>query len=164
MRIPPAPILALLLTGACTPIAGEYPTLLPRPIEQTGTDEPAPAPPPLAAPDAALDGQVTTLAAASARSDAAFATDLARARSRVAAAGAVGGEAWVEAQIAVSGLDTAQGASAAALADLEALVIARADAGAPLYPALEAARAEAEARVLRQSEAVETLRAALPAL
>lgn len=164
MRIPPASFLVLLLTGACTPIEGDYPTLLPRPIERVGIDEPVIAVPMPVVADPALDATIATLAARSVASEAEFQSGLATARRSASVAGAAGTESWVIAQLAVSAIDTARGASVVTLADLEAISISRAGAGNPPYPALERARTEAEARVMAQTGAIDTIKVALPGL
>jgi hypothetical protein len=82
----------------------------------------------------------------------------------VAAAGPAGGEAWIEAQQALSRLEAARGATVRALADLDALALAEANkttlSGADLER-LRAAVAALQAIADRQHDEIAGLRARL---
>jgi hypothetical protein len=154
-------VLALLL-AACA-AEGDFPSLEPRAVERelAQTD---PAPPPPLADDPALAGRVAELAAEARRGEAEFEAALPAARSAVAGAGAAGGEAWIEAQQALSRLEAARGATVRALADLDALALAEANrtslSGADLER-LRAAVAALQAIANRQHDEIAGLRARL---
>lgn len=135
--------------GGCAESPGAYPSLAPRPIERTAIEEPAVQPteatPPVA--DPARDADVATQLAAAVAAQAQFAAELEPARKAVAAAAgqAVGSEAWVMAQQALSRLDQRRGPVTAALANLDAMLVA--SGGAPSI-----ALGDAWARVARIDE------------
>ncbi len=149
---------AVALLSACAAPAGDYPSLLPRPIEKISLAEPS-RPVPVATPDAALDGRIATLSAAVASAAQGFDTAVARARPavRAAAGTAEGSERWLGAQVALAELDVARTAIDAPVADLERLAIDRAATGAPPYPALDAALARATAAATAQRTTIATL-------
>ncbi len=86
-----------------------------------------------------------------------------RARPMVQAAKGTGegSERWLGAQVALAELDVARTAIDVPLGDLERLAIDRAAAGAPPYPALDAAVAQANAAAAAQRTAIATLNATL---
>lgn len=155
------PILALVLAGCATP-GNEYPSLLPRPIEQGSFAEPErPRPEPQA--DAALEVRIAehraAFTAASARFDEAAAT--AERLARAARGASAGSDAWLDAQVALAELDTLRNDSATLLADIERLEIDRAVEGKPPYPALTRLRSDAEARARLEQERIAHLGAML---
>lgn len=155
------PALALLAAG-CAADNGRYPSLLPRPIEKMDLSEPT-RPTPVAAPDPALDTRIAAsreqLATAARDFDSAAAeTD----RDVKAAKGApVGDERWVRAQSAIAELDVFRDRSASALDELQQLAIARASAGQPPYPALDAAIQAATAQQARIADRIRRYSGAL---
>ncbi len=156
-----AALLGALLAGCAA--EGDFPSLEPRAVERelAQTD---PAPPAPLADDPALAERVAALAAEARRGEAEFEAALPVARSAVAAAGPAGGEAWIEAQQALSRLEAARGATVRALADLDALALAEANKttlnGADLER-LRAAVAALQAIADRQHDEIAGLRARL---
>jgi hypothetical protein len=124
---PSTTMLLVLLLGGCAGSVKSYPSLAPRPIEQSGAT--APAGPPQAAP---LDPTVLARAAAlvaAARRGAAASDVAARAGCGAIERGlkaAEGSEAWVAAQQSLSAIEAEQSPIAAALDDLDALVLEQA--------------------------------------
>ncbi len=149
---------ALLALTACTAPRGDYPSLLPRPIESISLAEPS-RPTPVATPDAALDRRIATLDTALRDAMRGFDTAVDRARPAIRAAGraAEGSEAWLGAQVALAQLDVARTAIDGPVADLERLAIDRAAAGQPPYPALDAAVARANAATTAQRATIASL-------
>jgi hypothetical protein len=151
-----APLLYVL--SGCGP-AIHAPSLLPRAIEKQSTTTPAVAAPVNVAPiTPALQAQLNELMAEVKSGDAAF-TKADRSSGRLIAAGrraAEGSEAWVAAQQAQSELEAARQGSAAALGEIETLLLAQTQAAAS-DPTLggvaeiTAAEAEASAIVERQT-------------
>lgn len=156
-------LLALPLAACATTANGDYPSLAPRPIEQRSDAEPETVPA-VAAPDPQLDTNLATLGADLTEAATAFDTAARRIEGRLAAArsGGVGSEAWIEAQTALSEVDTARARTATALAELERLAIDRAAQGQPPYPALEAALTRTREQTAAQNARYETLSGSLP--
>lgn len=150
------------MLGACTTPNGEYPSLLPRPIESRDDGEPV-RPEPVAAPDAALDARIARKREAAAAAAKRFQAAAITAESRVAVARgvAVGSEAWVAAQSALADLDAIRGETVELVTDLEQEASARAQAGIPAYPALDAAIDEMGRQALAQAERSKALEDAL---
>lgn len=161
-RTPLTPVLFAALLSACAAPAGDYPSLLPRPIEKISLAEPI-RPVPVATPDAALDAKIAGLSRDVAGATRAFDAAVTRARPMVQAAKGTGegSERWLGAQVALAELDVARTAIDVPLGDLERLAIDRAAAGAPPYPALDAAVAQANAAAAAQRTAIATLNATL---
>ena len=155
-------VLPAALLSACAAPAGDYPSLLPRPIEKISLAEPV-RPVPVATPDAALDAKIATLAREVTGAKSAFDAAAARVGKTVnAAAGtAEGSDRWLGAQVALAELDVARTAIDVPLAELERLAIDRAAAGAPPYPALDAALAKANAASTEQRATIASLNARL---
>lgn len=153
---------ALLTLSACAAPAGEYPSLLPRPIESMSLSEPV-RPVPVATPDATLDTRVGALERAVGEATRAFDASVARARPvvRQAAGAAEGSERWLGAQVALAELDVARGAIDSPLGDLERLAVDRAAAGQPPYPTLDAALSRANAAAAAQRATITTLSGSL---
>ena len=152
----------VMLLAGCTQATSRYPSLLPRPVEQTGFTEPA-RPVPVATPDAALDARIaeitTTLDSANTR----FTAAARDAEAKIAVARGVpeGSERWLDAQAALSVLDGFRAPLANAIADLEELAIERGKAGLPPYPAVDSAITAAEAMQAAQEDRAKGLEAAL---
>ncbi len=153
---------AFLVVTACAAPQGDYPSLLPRPIEKISLAEPV-RPMPVATPDAALDARIATLAAAVASANGKFEAAVARARPaiRTGAGKAEGSEAWLGGQVALAQLDVARTDIDSPLADLERLAIDRAAAGQPPYPALDAAVQRATQTATAQRATIAELSARL---
>lgn len=151
-------ILPAALLSACAAPAGDYPSLLPRPIEKISLAEPV-RPIPVATPDAALDAKIATLSREAAAAKAAFDTAAGRVGKTVNAASgsAEGSERWLGAQVALAELDVARTAIDVPLAELERLAVDRATAGQPVYPALDAALAKANTDAAAQRTTIATL-------
>jgi hypothetical protein len=134
---------ALTCLAACTVADDSYPSLLPRPIESRSDAEPL-RPDIVAAPDPALDARIAEQRAAGEAASRRFNVAAVEAETRVAVARglAVGSEPWIRAQTALADLDPIRGELAGIVAGLEEIAIARASAGEPAYPALDAAIAE----------------------
>ncbi|MBO9713766.1 hypothetical protein [Sphingomonas sp.] len=156
-------LLASGLAGCMDGNSDRYPSLLPRPIESQGFDEPTPPPPQPVAPDAALD---KAMADADAQLDSAtkdFTAAAQRAEALVAVARGVpaGSDAWLDAQVALGELDQRREAANALLTGLQERSTERGLAGQPPYPALEALIARVDALARQQSARITSLNAAL---
>jgi hypothetical protein len=164
MRSPlPAALPALLLALAgCTQSPDAYPSLLPRPIESQSFVEPE-RPAVVAAPDAALDARIAKATAGLQTGSQRFATAAQVAEAKVAVARGVaeGSDAWLEAQTAISDLETLRAPTLAMLAALETMAGERGQAGQPAYPALDSAVAAANAMATAQGDRIHALEAAL---
>ncbi|MGN5374118.1 hypothetical protein [Sphingomonas hankookensis] len=161
-RAPHSPVLFAVLLSACAAPAGNYPSLLPRPIERISLAEPI-RPAAVATPDPALDTKIAALDRDVAGAARAFDAAVARVRPTVEAAkgSSEGSERWLGAQVALAELDVARTAIDIPLGDLERLAIDRAAAGAPPYPALDAAAARATEAATAQRATIAALGAAL---
>lgn len=162
----PSRLAALALTtlplAACTVQNDGYPSLLPRPIESRDDLEPA-RPDPVVTPDPALDARISQRREAAAAAAKRFQAAAVTAEARVAVARGVpaGSEAWVAAHAALADLDTIRGETVELVTDLEQEAIARAQAGTPAYPALDAAIEEIGSMATSQAERAQMLEAAL---
>jgi hypothetical protein len=156
------PLFVVIALAGCTQSPNGYPSLLPRPIEAQSLAEPE-RPMPVATPDAALDARIAGLTASLAAGNQRFATAAQEAEAKVAVARGVpeGSEAWLDAQAALSTLESLRAPTLIALADLEGLVIERGKAGQPPYPALESAVAATDAMANAQADRISALEAAL---
>lgn len=143
------PVIALsplLLVAAGCGDQGAFPSLAPRPVERLSNDEPVRIAP-VVAPDPVLSGQVAELLAQARRGHAAFRDALPAASAAVGRADASGSESWIEAQQAISLLESVRGPTVTALAQLDLLSVERArrpvNAGdrEALLAAVEAAQA-----------------------
>ncbi len=164
MQSRPAPlasiaVLALILSG-CAPARGDFPSLLPRPIEDR-SDAVAVAEPVEVAPDPTLDTRITALASDLDQADRAFADAAAAAARLAAAAGPAGSDSWLAVQVALAEVDTLRTPVVAIVSQLEQLAIDRGIAGLPPYPALDSAIAAARARNEAQIERVQAIEATL---
>ncbi len=155
-------LLCLLLAG-CADAPNRYPSLLPRPIEKTVLTEPAPKPVPALKPDAALDARIASIAGQSDAAAKAFADAAANAEAKVALARGMTQDStqWLDAQVALSALDTARSTMVFQQVDLERLATDRGAAGLSPYPPLEQAVAQARARAAQAEARTATIEAAL---
>jgi Meckel syndrome type 1 protein len=151
------PILIFTVTACSNGV--NAPSLMPRAVEKQDTTTP-PTPVPINSPPAnpALQQQIDALLAKVKAGDEVFSTtDRANGRMITAGRGAAeGSEAWVVGQQAQSALEAARQDSAAALAEIETLLLAQtqAAAGDPAtggVAELTAAEVEASAIVARQT-------------
>jgi hypothetical protein len=163
MRSFPLLLPALLISGCNIPRV-DAPSLLPRPIETRSSAEPVRTVD--AAPDAALDAEIGRRRAAFEAATTAFDTTLAKIRPMIEAARGdrAGSDAWIAAQAMLTDLGTARAASDSALSELEQLAIARAAAGLPPLPPLDALIEAGNATVAREGDAVAALQAGLAPL
>lgn len=154
-------IAVVALTG-CTQSATRYPSLLPRAAEAQSLEEPVRAIA-VAAPDPALDKQIGDLTAQLDALAAAFNKGAQAAEATIAVARGLpeGSGPWLDAQAALSTLDTLRAPVLTVLSDLERLAIERGAAGLVPYPALDAAVARAEALSTAQQDRSGSLEAAL---
>lgn len=155
------PLLAFL--GGCAGDRGEFPSLAPRPVERLLTEEPVAAPAPAIADDPAVARRVAELLGRAREGDAAFEAAIGGARRAVAGAGAAGADGWVAAQVEITRAGAARAPTVIALAELDALAIARArqPTSAADTALVTAAVAEVQAMARRQHEQLESLRVAL---
>ncbi|MEJ7926157.1 hypothetical protein WG908_05215 [Sphingobium sp. AN641] len=162
------PSLALLLSG-CVGAQGGYPSLAKRPIEGAPMAQPAPVVAPPVAADPALAQEVARYAAQAQAGQSAFDArlDAADRAARAAAGAGVSSEAWVVAQQAISALEQARNDSVSALASLDVLYVARANAEADGkavaggMDAIDTERAAALAMVDAQNDRIDALKARL---
>jgi hypothetical protein len=155
------PLMALLLTG-CIQSDSKYPSLLPREIESQSTAEPTRAPVTVA-PDPALDKRIADLTAQLDKAQTDFSAAAQGAEAKVAVARGLpeGSEPWIDANVALAGLDVLRGQASDALEALEQLAIERGRGGQPPYPALDAAIARARALADDQARRIRTLESSL---
>ncbi|WP_448659249.1 hypothetical protein ACPVPU_01970 [Sphingomonas sp. CJ99] len=145
----PGLAIALLLPLAgCATTGGDYPSLLPRPVEQGGVARPRPADPAepaVPAADPAIDSELARINPAFAEALAAFDSAQGDAERAVAAArgSAAGSDRWLTAQLAIGQLDLRRDTLSGLVVDLERLDGDRGISGAAPYPALAARLAEA---------------------
>jgi hypothetical protein len=154
--------LPLLVLASCAPGPDNYPSLLPRPIEGQSLAEPE-RPVPVATADPALDTRIAEARAALQAGNQRFTAAAQEAEAKVAVARGVaeGSEAWLDAQTALSRLESLRAPTLTTLADLERTAIARGEAGQPPYPALDAAVTAAEVMATTQGDRIGALEAAL---
>jgi hypothetical protein len=128
LRPPLAVFVPLVLAAGCA-APGPYPSLAPRPAEKAyaeDAEERKPTPQP---DDPALAGEIDRLLAAGRAGAAEFDSALPAAQAAAGAAGGPGSESWIEAQLALSRLESARARTTAAVADLDRLSVERASAG-----------------------------------
>jgi hypothetical protein len=118
---------------------------------------------PVTAPDNRLPDRAAELLAEARQGQNAFEAALPDARARAAAAGAATSEGWIQAQMALSRLEAARAPTVTALAQLDALIVAR--AGIPTNPdglaALQDVMETAAELARGQQEAIDRIRASL---
>ncbi len=149
---------ATLALGACVS-QGPFPSLAPRPGEQVAIEEPV-REIPAAADDPALRSAIAGLLEAARDGGRSFDADLAATQAAVARAGAEGSESWVEAQQAISRLESARNRTTQAVDDLHRLSLSRADR--PTSPAdqqaIDSAIAAAEGIAAEQQARIDRIR------
>lgn len=119
------PLFVFVSLAGCAGDTGQYPSLLPRPVEQRSEAIQTPEPPPPARADAPLAARLNSLLKQARDGEAAFSTALpATQRAVMAARGAPpASESWVEAQRLISILDSTRVPTTSALATLDSLFI-----------------------------------------
>jgi len=128
LRAPLAVVVPLVLAAGCA-APGPYPSLAPRPAEKAyaeDAEERRPTPQP---DDPALAGEIDRLLADAKAGAAQFDSALPAAQRKAGSAGASGSDSWIEAQQALSRLESARARTTAALADLDRLSVERSGAG-----------------------------------
>ncbi len=168
---PPRPAVAIaaalyasVMLAACSQDTNSYPSLSVRPVEKLGFAEPE-VKTAVAAPDPALDAELTSWAGKLGTIATGFSRDAGRAEAlaRTARGAAVGSEAWITAQTALAGLDDWRAQSSALVTDIEQRATDRAAKLEPDYPALTAFRDKAQAETDRQSAAIRRIQSSIPA-
>lgn len=162
-----SPLLMLTVAACASSSASDYPSLARRPVESAAPQtDAAPVTPPAA--DADLSTRIAGLVEQAKKGDAGFASAIAAADRRIAAASgaAAGSEPWIDAQQALSGIETARGDSISALATMDSLLVERLDAIAAGKAQggeteLRAAQSEIGAIVDRQNARLDALKGAL---
>ncbi len=160
------PSLALLLTG-CAGAQQGYPSLAKRAVEDAPMAAPV-APPAPAPADAELLRRIAGFTDQASAGKAAFDKDAAATERAVNAArnASVSSDAWVTAQVAISGLEAARNDSVSALASLDTLYVERTSAIADGkaqggLAEIEAARAATLAIVDAQNDRIDALKGRL---
>lgn len=159
-----AVLACLLTTAGCAHDDATYPSLGIRPIEKLGFGEPE-VKAAVAVPDPALDADLARMAKTLDGIATGFARDAAttEAMAKAARGGAVGSDAWLNAQTALAGLDDWRAQTSSLLTDIESRATDRAAKLEPDYPALGALRDKAQAENARQDATIARIQAALPA-
>lgn len=155
-------LLSLTALAGCTQSGTRYPSLLPRPIEQTSLAEPE-RPVPVATPDAALDKKIADIRASLDAGSKAFIAGAQDTEAKIAVARglAPGSDPWLQAQVAMGGLAELRRPAVTALSELEEMATQRGVDGLPPYPALDDAVAEAAKAADTQQARIDSLEAAL---
>jgi hypothetical protein len=159
-----ASLFTVFALGGCMAPANP-PSLAPRAIEmRADAVDPVPSMPPAQPLDSSLASRIAALLAEATAGDADFAKSEASGSSALAAGrkATEGSEAWIGAQAAQSALEVARQRTAAALGEVDSLVVAQAEAVArdPStggLSELQAAQAVIEAMVNRQTARIEQL-------
>ena len=154
---------AFAVSGCMAP--ANPPSLAPRAIEmRADVVEPVTSTPPARPLDASLASRIAALLAEASAGDADFAKTYASsaAAMRAGRGASEGSEVWIGAQAAQSALEIARQRTAAALAEIDSLVVAQAeaasrDASKGGLAELQAAQAVIEAMVNRQTVRIEEL-------
>nr|WP_294810147.1 hypothetical protein [uncultured Sphingomonas sp.] len=157
-----APVALVAALTGCTQSPGAYPSLLPRPIEGGSFAEPQ-RPAPVVAPDAALDKRIAEFNASLTAGNQQFAAAAQEAEAKVAVSRGIpqGSDAWLDAQTALSRLESLRAPLLIALSDLEEIAIERGKAGQPPYPALDLAITAADTMTTAQGDRIKSIEAAL---
>lgn len=156
-------LMLFLLTAGCVETPGAYPSLAKRPIESRSEAPPKATTPEPAKPDPALDARIRDLTAQLTQADSGFTPTIEQVERAAAAPGSrtVGSNAWLNAQTSLADLEARQNDSLSILTEFERMVTDRGVAGEVPYPALDSARAKAQAQVDAQSGRVAAVRAKL---
>ena len=157
-----APIIALLMAGACSaPYVGPEPSLAPRPVEAIDPRIPIPDKVPSGPVDAALASKLDELVGAARAGTPQFNAQLANAERQAAAAGPMASESWVVAQQALSQLIEQFGVTTRVAAEIDRLATSRVESQRWIRPADQRAIAAAAAEVAAigepQAAAIERL-------
>lgn len=149
----------------CVDSQGNYPSLLPRASESASFVEPI-RPVATVSPDPKLDSAISQKIAELDRISQSFVQGAQQAEAKIAVArGTVeGSPSWLDAYAAMATLDALRAPLLEILTDLEALAIARGAAGAPPYPALDAAIARADMLNKTQETRAKALESALASI
>ena len=151
--------MTLMLLGGCAAPAARYPSLLPRAVEGRSEAEAVP-PAPAVVADPALEQAIA--AARATLVEVGRDGDTLLGQAMPPSATVAGSEGWIAAQVALAQLDEVRARASDVATDLEERAIARAAAGQPSYPALDAAQGEAQALVARIERGTAWRQAALP--
>lgn len=151
-----------LTLSACVP-QGDFPSLAMRPAERRISTEAPVRPQPVVPSDPSLRDRIADLQHVAAEGDRAFGAAYGPTAAAVGGAGAQGSEGWIEAQQAVSQLETARAPTTRALIDLDQLAIDRADqpTSAADYAAVNEAIAAVERIAQGQQQRLDGLKARL---
>jgi hypothetical protein len=157
-----APLIALLLAGACTaPFAGPETSLAPRPAEAIDPRIPIPDKVPSGPVDAALASKLDELVGMARAGAPQFDAQLADVERQAASAGPMASESWVVAQQALSELVEQFGVTTRAAAEIDELASSRVESQRWIRPADQQAIAAAAAEVAAigepQAAAIERL-------
>jgi hypothetical protein len=125
----PFSILAALLVAAGCAAPGPYPSLAPRPAEKAYADDEDERQPTAQPDDPALAAEIDGLVLAAKAGAGEFEAAWPAAQAAANAAGPGGSDGWMEAQQALSRLESARARTTAAIADLDALEVLRTSAG-----------------------------------
>ena len=128
LRTPFAFLIPLALAAGCA-APGPYPSLAPRPSEKAYAEDAEERKPTPQADDPALAGEIDRLLAEARAGARDFDSALPGAQRTAGSAGAAGSDSWIEAQQALSRLESARARTTAALADLDRLSVERTSAG-----------------------------------
>ena len=128
LRAPLAILLPLVLAAGCA-APGPYPSLAPRPAEKAYADDAEERKPTPQPDDPALAREIDRLVAEAKAGAAEFDEALPAAQAAASSAGAAGSDGWIEAQQALSRLESARARTTAAIADLDRLAVERARSG-----------------------------------
>lgn len=155
---------ALLILAPGCAATGSFPSLAPRAIERELAEADAAEVRPVLIPDSPeLASRVNALLAEAKNGQAEFERAVDEVAGRIRSAGPSGSESWIEAQQSLSRLESARAATLGALADLDALGLARASepTSAADLARIQAAMAEAQGLADAQQEQIERLNSGL---
>jgi hypothetical protein len=155
-------LVAGLTMSACVP-QGEFPSLAMRPAERLISTEAPARPQPVVPSDPALRQRIAEFQRLAAEGARAFDATFGTTATAVGAAGGEASESWVEAQQAVSRLETTREPTTRALAELDRLAIGRANVptNAADYAAVEAAIASVAVVAAGQQRRIDGLKSRL---
>lgn len=150
----------ILVTAACTPATGTFPTLGVRPIESRSDAVEAPTAP-TAVPNPVMAATAEALSVESTASARTFDEKLTRVQSLARAAGAEGSESWIAAQLGLTELDQARARTVSDLAEFDRMLVAEYSANRPVAPETAAVATELQARADAQAQAIDGVKALL---
>jgi Meckel syndrome type 1 protein len=151
--------LGAVLISSCA-VQGPFPSLAPREVERNVSLEEPVRTPPVVATDPELRSLAAELLAQARKGEQDFNAAHGAAVRAAGRAGAAGSESWTVAQEAISRLEAARAETTRALAELDALVVARANqpTNAEDFEALTGAFAQAQQIAQGQQGRLERLR------